>query len=101
VVPFDPRRGALEAAGRRLSRQKLISGEGERVAISLSRGEEPGVEPHRPARWEGTDRVFGCELLPNRLDVGVRSVAVWFQEGFESVLSRRGRKGRHRSRLSG
>src|SRR3989442_932464 len=101
MVPFEPRRGTLEAAGRCLSRQELISGEGEGVPIPLSRREESRVVPHRPARWECTDRMFRCELLPNRLDVGIRSVAVWFQEGFESVLRRRGRKSRHRSRLSG
>src|SRR2546428_430668 len=100
MVPFEPRRGALEAAGRCLSRQELIPGEGEGVPIPLSRPEESRVVPHRPARWECTDRMFRRELLPNRLDVGVRSVAVWFQQGFESVLRRRGRKGRHRSRLS-
>src|SRR2546428_1049995 len=100
MVPFEPRRGTLEAAGRCLSRQELISGGGGGVPIPLSRREESRVVPHRPARWECTDRMFRCELLPNRLDVGIRSVAVWFQEGFESVLRRRGRKGRHRSRLS-
>src|SRR6059058_4552789 len=45
--------------------------------------------------------MFRRELLPDRLDLRVRSLAVRLQEGFESVLRGRGREGRHRSRLSG
>src|SRR3989475_6009966 len=101
MVPFEPRRRPFEAGGRWLPGQQLISGEGEGVPVSLPGGEESRVVTHRPAGRERTGRMFRRELLPDRLDVRVRSGAGRVQEGFESVLRRRGREGRHRSRLSG
>src|SRR5439155_19503153 len=86
TVQFEPRKIPCEAGRRWVSGQQWISGEGESGPVSLPGGEESRVVPRRPAGRKRTGRMFRRELLPDRFDVRVRSVAVRFQQGFESVL---------------